>query len=104
MPTGRCLLPGSLAFALALSTATAAPPADPADAAPGPFEPLAGFSKDRAFLRSPANTFVLFPQFRLDVDAALFPRQTPKSGVFIRRAHLELAGWMGPMFYFDISG
>src|SRR3954447_4209951 len=105
MPTGRRLLPGSLAFALVFLAAAAALAADtPAEAAapapvvpvpaapaaaaraaalPGPSEPLAGFSKDWAFIRSPANTFVLFPQFRLDVDAALFPRQTPKSGVFI---------------------
>jgi hypothetical protein len=50
------------------------------------------------------NTFVLFPQFRLDVDAALFPRQTPHSGAFIRRAHLEAAAWLGPVFYVDVSG
>jgi len=86
------------------SPATATVDADAAVTGPGPSQPLAGFANDRAFLRSPSNTFVLFPQLRLDVDAALFPRQVPKSGAFVRRAHLELAAWLGPMFYVDASG
>ncbi len=75
----------------------------PEPSAPGPFEPLAGFTQDRAFLRSPGNTFVFFPGFRMDVDGAVFLQQQPKSGVFVRRARVELAGWMGP-FYFNMGG
>jgi hypothetical protein len=33
----------------------------------------------------------------------VFLQQAPKSGVLLRRARVELAGWMGP-FYYDISG
>jgi hypothetical protein len=41
---------------------------------------------------------------RLDVDGSFFLRQTPKSGAFLRRARVGLAGWMGPSFYYDVSG
>ena len=30
--------------------------------------------------------------------------QTPKSGAFVRRARVELRGWLGRLFYFDVSG
>lgn len=61
-----------------------------------------GFN-DGIFLRSRDGEVVLFPGGRLQVDGAFFPRQTPKSGVFIRRARVELRGWLGPLFYFDVS-
>ena len=31
------------------------------------------------------------------------PTPDPKSGVFIRRARVELTGWLGRIFYFDVS-
>src|SRR5262245_33581516 len=92
----------------AVAAPAPAPTSAVASAAPAPparlTAPLAGFANDRVFLRSPSNTFMLFPQLRVDVDAALFPRQTPKSGAFVRRAHLELAAWLGPSFYVVASG
>ena len=45
----------------------------------------------------------MFPGGRVQVDAAAFPRQTPKSGAYIRRARVELTGWLGRIFYFDVS-
>jgi hypothetical protein len=63
-----------------------------------------GSFTDGIFLRSRDGELVLFPGARLQVDGAFFPRQTPKSGVFIRRARVELRGWLGPMFYFDVAG
>jgi len=75
------------------------------DAPPGPQDPLAGFAGERAFLRSPGNEVTLFPSFLLQVGGAFFPQQNDlESGFFLRRARLELAGWMGPMFYFDLAG
>ena len=47
---------------------------------------------------------VLFPGGRLQIDSAFFRQQTPKSGAFVRRARAELRGWLGPLFYFDVSG
>jgi phosphate-selective porin len=61
-----------------------------------------GFS-EHAFVRTPGGEVVLFPGGRVQVDGAAFPRQTPKSGFFIRRARVELAGWVGRIFYFDVS-
>jgi phosphate-selective porin len=42
----------------------------------------------------------------LQVGGALFPQQQYdlNSGFYLRRARVELAGWMGPMFYFDLQG
>jgi hypothetical protein len=75
------------------------------DSPPGPQDPLAGFAGERAFLRSPGNEVTLFPSFLLQVGGAFFPQQNDlKSGFSLRRARLELAGWMGPMFYFDLAG
>jgi hypothetical protein len=88
--------------------ASAAAPARPegaALAAPGPQEPLAGFSGERAFLRSPGNEIILFPGAYVQVGGAFFPLQDQlRSGFSLRRARLELAGWLGPSFYFDVAG
>src|SRR5262249_54859818 len=77
------------------------PPTAPAAprAAPAPVEPV-GFS-DRLFIRSPGGEVVIFPGARVQVDGAAFPRQTPKSGVFLRRARVGVRGWLGRIFYFD---
>ena len=61
-----------------------------------------GFS-DRLFIRSPGGEVVVFPGGRVQVDAAAFPRQTPKTGAYLRRARIELTGWVGRIFYFDVS-
>jgi len=85
----------------------AKPPADRStsdletSAAPGPTDTV-GFS-DRLYVRTPGGEVVVFPGGRVQVDGAAFPRQTPKSGVFIRRARVELTGWLGRIFYFDVS-
>jgi hypothetical protein len=67
-----------------------------------PSDTIVGFS-DRLFIRSPGGEVVVFPGGRVQVDAAAFPRQTPKTGAFIRRARVELTGWLGRIFYFDVS-
>jgi hypothetical protein len=54
-------------------------------------------------LRAPGDELVLIPTARLQVDGAFFPRQSPKSGAFIRRARVGLAGWLARIFYFDVS-
>ena len=56
------------------------------------------------FLRSRDGAIVLFPGGRLQIDSAFFRQQTPKSGAFVRRARVELRGWLGPLFYFNVSG
>jgi hypothetical protein len=73
---------------------------------PGPHDPVAGLGGEYAFLRSPGNEIVLFPGFLVQVGGAFFPRQLDdlRSGFSLRRARLELAGWLGPMFYFDVAG
>jgi phosphate-selective porin len=63
-----------------------------------------GDDADGVFLRSRDGAIVLFPGGRLQIDSAFFSQQTPKSGAYIRRARLELRGWLGPLFYFDVSG
>jgi len=85
--------------------ASAVGPAESLPARPGPLDPLAGFAGERPFLRSPGNEVVLFPGLLLQVMGAFFPPQDNlKSGFSLRRARVELAGWMGPMFYFDVAG
>ena len=59
---------------------------------------------DGIFLRSRDGAIVLFPGGRLQIDGAFFQQQTPKSGAYVRRAQVELRGWLGPLFYFDVSG
>jgi hypothetical protein len=55
-------------------------------------------------LHTPGDEIVVFPEGSLQVDGAFFPRQTPKSGVFLRRARVALSGWLGRSFYFDLGG
>ncbi len=107
----------------------AAPAAPPADATPAPApapapmapalapmaadvpavdnEPLAGFSNGTAFLRSPDNGFILFPNGRLQSDFYAFkdakPNSVPKDSFILKRARLELAGWVGAFVYFQIG-
>ncbi len=112
MPARRRALPflvATLAFAGRVASAdaddgaVAAPVSDPP---PGPHDPLAGFAGERAFLRTPSNEIVLFPSVLLQVGGAFFPQQQYglRSGFYLRRARVELAGWMGPLFYFDVAG
>ena len=54
--------------------------------------------------RSRGGELTLLPGGRLQVDGAFFPKQSPKSGLFIRRARVELRGWIGDAFYFDVGG
>lgn len=81
------------------------PPAPPVvavtDPAPGPTDTV-GFS-DRLFIRSPGGEVILFPGALVQVDGAAFPRQTPKTGFYIRRARVQLTGWLGRIFYFVAS-
>jgi phosphate-selective porin len=53
--------------------------------------------------QTPGGELAVSPGGRLQVDGAFFPRQTPKSGAYLRRARVELRGWAGP-FYFDLGG
>jgi phosphate-selective porin len=100
MPAAARLAAVGLCVAFLASVAPAR--ADEA-AAPAPIEPIGGFS-DGLYLATHDGQIVLFPGGRLQVDGAFFPRQTPKSGVYLRRARVELRGWLGPLFYFDVSG
>ena len=75
---------------------------------PPPEEPLAGFSNGTAFLRSPDNGFVLFPNGRLQSDLYLYKTGAPyalvpKNSFILKRARLELAGWVGSWVYFQIG-
>jgi hypothetical protein len=74
-------------------------------------EPLAGFSDGNAFLRSPDNDFIFFPSGRLQVDTYLFrysgdknKAKIPNDTFLLRRARLELGGWIGPFVYFWLAG
>jgi phosphate-selective porin len=89
----------ALSFTGRIASAEEGPP-------PGPNDPLAGVAAERPFLRTPSNEIVLFPGFLAQVGGAFFPRQLDdlRSGFSLRRARLELAGWLGPMFYFDLAG
>ena len=72
---------------------------------PGLQAPLAGFAGERPFLRSPGDEIVLLPGFLAQVGGSFFPQQDHlRSGFSLRRARLELSGWLGPMFYFDVAG
>jgi phosphate-selective porin len=87
--------------------AEAPPPAPLPAPAPVPSaEPLAGFTDGSAFLRSPDNTFVLFPSGRLQVDGYFFKTDNPKPNntFLLRRARLELAGWIDNLVFFSIAG
>jgi hypothetical protein len=80
--------------------------AEPPPRAPPPpidAKPPVGFSDNAVYLRPPGDEVVVFPSARLQVDGAFFPRQTPKSGAYLRRARVGLRGWLGRLFYFDVS-
>ncbi|HZL19334.1 MAG TPA: porin [Polyangia bacterium] len=83
----------------------------PVVAAPAPAasnEVLAGFSDGVPFLRSPDNGFILFPSGRLQTDLYMFDRnegsKSPNNTFLLRRARLELTGWIGGLAYFSIAG
>ena len=85
------------------------PPIAEAPPSPPPFvggEPLAGFSDGTAFLRSPDNTFILFPSGRLQVDSYVFhsANKVPNDTFLLRRARLEVGGWIGGFVYFWLAG
>ena len=88
-----------------------ATPVVPPLALPVSAEPLAGFSDGNAFLRSPDNDFILFPNGRLQVDTYLFhysgdknKAKIPNNSFLLRRARLELGGWIGSFVYFWLAG
>ena len=93
------LPPSSLGAAGAIPAAPAVPVASPA-------EPLAGVSDGSMFLRSPDDTFVFFPNGRLQVDTYVFHSddKTPNNSFLIRRARLELAGWISGFAFFHLAG
>ncbi len=84
-----------------LPMATLEPPAP----SPPP-EPLAGVSDGSMFLRSPDNGFVLFPSGRVQVDGYAFSskNKVPNDGFVLKRARLELSGWIGGWAFFTIQG
>jgi phosphate-selective porin len=69
-------------------------------------EPLAGWSDGTAFLRSPDNSFILFPSGRLQSDVYVFSSENkvPNNTFLIRRARLEATGWIGSFAYFYLAG
>jgi phosphate-selective porin len=73
-------------------------------------EPLAGFSDGTAFLRSPDNGFILFPNGRLQTDLYTFNRnegaanKSLNNTFLLRRARIEVTGWIGGLAYFSIAG
>jgi hypothetical protein len=99
--------PGKLlALGLALASLAVAPAAL-ADESMSPTDPLAGFSDGTAYLRSPDNSFILLPNGRLQIDGFAFSRPTddmPVPTFVVRRARLELGGWIGPAVFFSIAG
>jgi phosphate-selective porin len=92
----------AIGLCAALMAFAAAARADEA-ATPPPLAPIGGFA-DGLYLQTHDGQIVLFPGARVQVDGAFFPRQSPKSGVYLRRARVELRGWLGQLFYFDVSG
>ena len=97
---------GLAALGLLLASVAAAPSAL-ADEPMSPTDPLAGFSDGSAFLRSPDNEFILLPNGRLQIDGLAYARPTedmPLPTFLVRRARLELGGWIGPMVFFSIAG
>jgi phosphate-selective porin len=88
------------------AVAAPAPVAPPAPAPAPPSEPLAGVSDGSLFLRSPDDAFVFFPNGRLQVDTYLFhsDNKTPHDSFLVRRARLELAGWISGLAFFHLAG
>ena len=83
------------------------PPASWASEGMSPSEPLAGWTGDTSYLRSADNSFVLLPNGRLQVDGYFFKRDTtkfPTPSILLRRARLELGGWIGDTVFFNIAG
>jgi hypothetical protein len=81
-------------------------PLPAAASAPGG-EPLAGVSDAAMFLRSPDGSFTFFPNGRLQNDVYLFKSSnptTPNRSFLIRRARLELGGWIGTWAFFSLAG
>ncbi len=93
------LPPSSLGAAGAIPAAPAVPVASPA-------EPLAGVSDSTMFLRSPDDAFVFFPNGRLQVDTYVFHSsdKVPNNSFLIRRARLELGGWISNLVFFSLAG
>jgi phosphate-selective porin len=58
------------------------------------------------FLRSPDNMFVFLPHGRLQVDSYFYKsrNEAPNDTVMLRRARLEMIGWIGGIAYFSIAG
>jgi len=70
-------------------------------------DPIAGVSDGTMFLRSPDNMFVFFPNGRLQNDAYFFHtdiKSAPTNAFLIRRARLELTGWIANFAYFSLAG
>jgi hypothetical protein len=90
---------------LAPLTETPPPPVPPAPVPAAAEEPLAGVSNQNMFLRSPDNMFVFFPNGRLQMDGYFYKSDntTPKHTFLLRRARLELAGWIDNIVYFQIG-
>jgi phosphate-selective porin len=73
----------------------------------GEGDPLAGFSGDTAYLRSADNSFVLMPHGRFQADGYFYKRDTHEmlnDTFLIKRARLEVFGWVGPWVGFQIGG
>jgi phosphate-selective porin len=84
----------------------ASPPAAALVASTPPEQPLAGVSDSSMFLRAPDGSFVFFPSGRVQVDAYHFSssNKTPNPTFLLRRARLELAGWIGSWAFFNLAG
>src|SRR5215813_11655905 len=120
MNTARMLsLAGILVCAAPLVANAQEPAAAPMSneplAAPTSNEPLGGWSDGTMFLRSPDNMFQLFPNGRLQVDGYFFKRddlaganpagsRMPTDTILLRRARIEMFGWIGQWFGFNIAG
>lgn len=99
--------PAAPAVSAAPEPAAAPAPAAPSEEGFTANDPLAGYTGDTAFLRSADNNFVFLPNGRLQVDGYFYKRDStkmPKSTLLLRRARIELGGWIGKMFYYNIAG
>jgi hypothetical protein len=100
-PAAPATPPPPLAPMTETPPAPVAPPPAPAAAE----EPLAGVSNQNMFLRSPDNMFVFFPNGRLQMDGYFYKSDntTPHHTFLLKRARLELAGWIDNVVYFQIG-
>jgi hypothetical protein len=65
---------------------------------------LAGLSENRFFVRTPGSALVLFPGGLLQIDGRSFHTanaDVPENRVQLGKARLEIAGWLGPIVYFN---